>query len=67
MSEVKITKNQIEGVITSKKGLHEFLSIEVEYCLPPISYTNIDWLSEIWRGERKVLNPKYLFLNLNYL
>jgi hypothetical protein len=36
MSEVKVTKNQIEGVFTTKKGLHEFLTIEMEYCLPAI-------------------------------
>jgi ribosome-associated toxin RatA of RatAB toxin-antitoxin module len=54
MSDIKVSKNQIEGVFTTKKGLNEFMSIEMEYCMPPIQYTNVGWLSEIWQGRKKV-------------
>jgi hypothetical protein len=55
MTEVKVHRNDISGVFTTKKGLHEFLTIEIKYFLPPIQYTNMDWLSDIWQGKRKVI------------
>jgi hypothetical protein len=51
MSDIKVNRSNISQVFTTKKGLHEFLTIEMEYCLPPIQYTNIEWLSEIWKGK----------------
>ena len=54
MSEVKVHRNEITPVFTTKKGLHEFLTIEMEFCLPAIQYSNLDWLSEIWKGKKKV-------------
>ena len=45
-----ITKQEIGQVFNSKKGLFEFLTIEMEYFLPALEYTNIEWLRDLWQG-----------------
>jgi hypothetical protein len=55
MSNTKtIPKQTLAGVFTTKRGLHEFLTVEMEYYLPPNEYTNIEWLREVWAGGKKV-------------
>jgi hypothetical protein len=41
-------------VFQDKKGLHEFLTVEMQYYLPSLTYCNYEWLREIWAGKRKV-------------
>ena len=65
MADIKVSKAQISQVFSTKKGLHEFLTIEMEFCLPPLPYTNIDWLCDIWKAEKKVsASLKHLGLTL---
>ena len=49
-----VNRQDISMHFTSKKGMHEFLSVENEFFLPLLHYTNVDWLGAIWRGEKKV-------------
>jgi len=44
----------VEQVFQDKRGLHEFLTVEMEYFLPDPSYCNIEWLREIWQGQKQV-------------
>ena len=48
-----INKQQIAVVFQTKKGLHEFLTVEAEFFLPSLQYVNIEWLREIWSGKKK--------------
>ena len=59
MSTTTIYKQQIAGVFQTKKGLHEFLTVETEFFLPPLEYVNIEWLRDIWAGKKKVRHPLY--------
>ena len=49
-----ITKQELGQVFTTKKGLFEFLTIEMEYFLPAPDYTNIEWLRDLWQGKKRV-------------
>lgn len=55
MNNLSVTRHEIEGVFSTKKGLHEFLTIECNYFLPPNEYTNIEWLRDISQGKKRVL------------
>ena len=54
MNNQIVNTQVVNGVFSTKKGLHEFYSVELEYFLPPLNYTNIDWLRDIWSGQKKV-------------
>ncbi len=49
-----VTKSQVGQVFQDKRGLHEFLTVEMEYYLPSSPYWNVEWLREIWIGHKKV-------------
>ena len=55
MNQNIVTKQMIGAVFSTKKGLHEFLTVEVEIFLPPRQYTNTAWLRDIWAGKKKVI------------
>ncbi len=50
-----VQRSDIEEHFKTKKGLHEFLTVECDLYLPPLEYTNSDWLRQIWKGEKNVL------------
>ncbi len=50
----KVPKREISLVFEDKKGLHEFLTVDMEYFLPGLMYVNIEWLRSIWQGKKKV-------------
>jgi hypothetical protein len=50
----------VASVLSTKRELRQFLTIELEYCLPAPQYTNVDWLSDIWQGKRKVSQGSFL-------
>lgn len=54
METTNVHRNSIQNVFTTKKGLHEFLTIQMQYYLPAVQYTNMAWLSGIWKGKKKV-------------
>ena len=41
------------------------MTIQMEYCMPPIQYTNVGWLSEIWQGRKKVSIKKSLLKKIS--
>jgi hypothetical protein len=49
-----IEKGEIEKHFKTKKGLHQFLTVECDFFLPPIMFTNSDWLRLIWQGKKRV-------------
>ena len=51
---VKIDKNNIEMVFQDKRGLHEILTVDMDFHLPNVEYCSVDWLRAIWRSEQKV-------------
>jgi hypothetical protein len=54
MAQQTVTKTQIGTHFQDKKGLHEFLVVEMGYYLPAPNFCNIEWLRSIWSGEKKV-------------
>ncbi len=57
MEETKqVTKQDVGRIFQDKKGLHEFLTVEMEYHLPSLPYTSVEWLRDIWAGEKKVMS-----------
>lgn len=54
MNNATVTKSQIRQVFQDKKGLHEFLVVEMEFYLPALNFTNIEWLRGIWQGQKRV-------------
>ena len=56
MAYMVVSRNTIEGVFSTEKELHDFLTVQMEYFLPQVEYINIEWLSEIWQGKNKVSN-----------
>ena len=54
MAQAIVTKSQVSQVFEDKKGLHEFLTVEMEYYLPASNFCNIEWLRNIWSGKKKV-------------
>ena len=54
MTTNTVNKQDIGLVFQTKKGLHEFLTVEMEYFLRSNDYVNIDWLRDIWSGKKKV-------------
>ena len=54
MAAQTVTKSQVGQVFQDKKGLHEFLTVEMQFYLPAINYYNYEWLRDIWSGARKV-------------
>jgi hypothetical protein len=49
-----VNKSSIGLVFQDKRGLHEFLTVEMEYFLPATPFCNIEWLRKIWTGKGKV-------------
>ena len=49
-----VTKSHISHVFEDKKGLHEFLTDEMLFYLPGLTYCNVEWLRSIWQGKSKV-------------
>ena len=49
-----LSRQEIEVVVRTKRNLYHFLTTEVDYVLPPIEFTTMEWLSGIWRGELRV-------------
>jgi hypothetical protein len=47
---LKVDKKQISIVFEDKKGLHEFLTVEMEFFLPNLLCVNIEWMRNIWSG-----------------
>ena len=43
-----------EGKTKFLPDLYEFLTVEMQYYLPSVTYCNYEWLREIWSGKRKV-------------
>ena len=60
MALTTVTKSQVGQVFQDKKGLHEFLTVEMLYYLPSLTYCNYEWLREIWSGKRKVSSSEEL-------
>ena len=54
MATTTVSKDQIGLIFQNKKGLLEFLTVEMEYFLPPRDFVNYDWLRDIWQGKKKV-------------
>ncbi len=54
VEQVQVNKREIGLVFEDKKGLHEFLTVEMEYFLPSYQYVSIDWLRDIWSGTKTV-------------
>ena len=52
-----MNKQKIEAVFNNKRGLHEFLTVEMDFNLPGLDYVNIDWLRDIWQGKKPVSIP----------
>ncbi len=50
-----VTRGEVEQVFSTKKGLHEFLTVQAEYFLPPLAFTNTAWLRDIWTGKKRVI------------
>ncbi len=50
----KVTKGGVAQVFTTKKGMYEFFVVEMSYYLPPLKYTNSEWLRDIALGKKKV-------------
>ena len=71
MNQTQVNKQDIALVFTTKKGLHEFLTVEMEFFLPPLHYTSIDWIRDIWQGKKRVSLQLYMIMiiriNLNSL
>jgi hypothetical protein len=55
MTTTTVTKSALGQVFQDKKGLHEFLVVKMEYYLPAVNCTNIEWLRGIWSREKKVM------------
>lgn len=51
-----VTKSAVGQVFQDKRRLHEFLTVEMEFYLPDSSNCTVDWLREIWQGNKKVSN-----------
>lgn len=49
-----ISRQEVEVVVRTKRNLYHFMTTEVDYVLPPIEFTTMEWLSGIWRGELRV-------------
>jgi hypothetical protein len=49
-----VSKGQASAVFTTKKGLYEFLVVEMEYYLPPCSIATMDFLRDIATSKKKV-------------
>ena len=62
-----VKKQEIGLVFQDKKGLHEFLTEEMEFYLPVLPYVKIDWLRDIWAGKKKVRYLLYFSLMLHQL
>lgn len=54
MQNQTVYKGAVAQVFTTKKGMYEFFVVEMEYFLPPIKYTNSEWLWDIATGKKKV-------------
>ena len=54
METKQLTRHEIEVVVKTKRKMYEFLTIEVEFVLPALEFTTMEWLSGIWRGSLKV-------------
>ena len=37
-----VNKSQVGQVFLDKKGLHEFMTVEMEYFLPDMNYCNVE-------------------------
>ncbi len=46
-----VNVNEIAQHFGTKKGAHEFLTVEAQYYLPGLQYTSTAWLREIWTGK----------------
>ncbi len=47
MEKTVVTKGGVAQVFTTKKGMYEFFVVQIGYYLPPLKYTNSEWLREI--------------------
>ena len=63
MTHQFVNKQEVNGVFSTKKGLHEFYSVELEFFLPPLPYTNIDLLRDISSGRKKVCSSQFPWSN----
>ena len=50
----ELARHEVEKIVRTKRNLCNFLTMEVNYVLPPINFTSMEWLSGIWRGELRV-------------
>ena len=42
-----ISRQEVEVVVRTKRNLYHFMTTEVDYVLPPIEFTTMEWLSGI--------------------
>jgi hypothetical protein len=54
MSAKTVEKSVIQEKFVTKRGLHEFLTVECDLFLPPLQNTNHNWLMLIWQDKKKV-------------
>jgi len=54
MTTQQVPRQQVEQVFRTKRGLHEFMTVECDYFLQPHKCTNHAWVREIWAGTKKV-------------
>jgi len=67
LGDSSVTRQQVEQLFRTKRGLHEFLTLDCEFFLPPVKCTNIEWLKAIWKGNKKVsvfIVKKDLFMTI---
>ena len=50
----------MEVILRTKRNLYHFLTVEVDFVLPPIDFTSMEWLSGVWRGELRVSHLIFL-------
>ncbi len=59
MAAGQVNKNDIALLFRTKRGLHQFLTVEANYFLPAEGLTSMTWLREIWTGRKRV-SPSHL-------
>ena len=50
----RLSRQEVEVVCRTKRNLYHFFTTEVEFVLPPIEFTTMEWLGGIWRAELQV-------------
>ena len=48
------TREEIAVICSTKRNLHTFLTCDMDYALPALEFTTLEWLGAIWRGDCQV-------------